>query len=322
MKIIKKVRILSKLLYTIVFTYVRLYPRYIFNSLMSLHGRLKMSKSERVNQSASCETETEDEDDETFDAKNDFLFETSKIGKLQYRKLSQADLVNLERLMNRNLAERCERLFECTIENYQFRFLTVVLVVFNVICFLHQEFIWSRTLIFILFQLLLTNLPFWIYLLNSIQYYKMRFKLEAELIVNYDSSPSMTKCLLAFEDSNCIGYSVALIQQANQAELVNLYVMSGFRNLYIGKHLMSSTLFHLKLNRVSKVVCLVEANNCGAVCFMENTGFDVMDKLNLAQTGYSTLIESISHRNRSTYIYFRVLNFYYLFFEIDLSKFN
>lgn len=148
---------------------------------------------------------------------------------------------------------------------------------------------------------------------------------------------SSLRCFLAFENENCIGYSLVLVDHQTQnndndddenqrqqttAEIVNVFVSPSYRSLYIGKHLINSTLFNLKLNRFTRVTCLVEANNTSAVCFMENNGFELMDKLGLSHSGYSQLISSIRRRNRSTYIYFRVLNFYYLFLEFNLVKFN
>lgn len=148
------------------------------------------------------------------------------------------------------------------------------------------------------------------------------------------------RCFLAFNNDNCIGYSVVLIDHddnekaahhSRQAELVNMFVSDGFRSLYIGRHLMNATLFHLKVsNRCRKCVCLVEANNPGACTFMHAVGFvEIMNDCSgeklvgeLTKSGYSSLIESIRARHRSTYVYFRVLNFYYLFLEFDLVKFK
>lgn len=151
------------------------------------------------------------------------------------------------------------------------------------------------------------------------------------------------RCFLAFNNDSCIGYSVVLIDHEDnaearprQAELVNMFVSDGFRSLYIGRHLMNATLFHLKVSsRCRKCVCLVEANNPGACTFMHALGFVEIMKNDrgggekfapgggeLTKSGYSTLIESIRARHRSTYVYFRVLNFYYLFLEFDLVKFK
>ena len=146
------------------------------------------------------------------------------------------------------------------------------------------------------------------------------------------------RCFLAFNNDNCIGYSVVLIDEnteegnhPRQAELVNMFVLDGFRSLYIGRHLINATLFHLKVsNRCRKCVCLVEASNPSACTFMHAVGFvEIMNDLDgeklrgeLTKSGYSSLIESIRARHRSTYVYFRVLNFYYLFLEFDLVKFK
>lgn len=313
--IVKKTLISCKLIFTVISTYVKLYRKYLLNSFRSLIRAYKNKSDDLAVEIRNDELDDEIEPGESKGRK--------EIGKLEYRKASAKfeDLVNLESLIQINFAERCAKLFECTIENYQFRFLTVVLVIFNVACFLNQEFCWTRTIIFLFFQLLLTNLPFSIYLLNVLQYYKMRLKIEIDFLVS-NSSTNQTRCFLAFENDHCIGYSIVFVED-DQAELVNIFITDEFRNSYIGKHLLNSTLFHLKVNRVPKVVCLVEASNCGSVGFMESNGFEVMDKLPLlSKSGYSKLIDSIRSRHRSTYFYFRVLNFYYLFFEIDLCNFR
>lgn len=315
MKIAKNLKIFAALLYTIVSTYSTLYPKYIYNSLITIRKRLVRDPGPQTQ----VKLQTDDDIEDEAELQKDLHYQKT-VGKLQYKKLTPNDISKLEYLIQLNLSERCVSIFESTIENYKFRFLTVVLLVFNILCFLNQEFNWPRTIIFVFFQTLLTNLPFWIYVLNVVQYYKMRFKLEWD-VVSRDACCPEIKCLLAFESDHCIGYSIILVEDGH-AELVNIFVLDEFRNLYIGKHLMSSAMFHLKLNRISRVVCLVESNNNRALCFMENNRFQVMNKLPLSKSGYSELVDAIKNRHRSTCVYFRVLNFYYVFFEIDLLSFN
>lgn len=180
-KLAKRSKLFFKLFYAIVVVYIRLYPKCVLNSITNRLGPLivKKNKSSDGLDQNKIDNNEDDEDEDTsdreeFDLKRELKFE-SKIGKLKYGKMTSQDVRSVERLVYEHVDEKCERLFEVTIENYQFRLLTFVLFVFNFVCFLVQEFNWSRTIVFVVFQILLTNLPFWIYLLNLVQYYKMRF---------------------------------------------------------------------------------------------------------------------------------------------------
>lgn len=173
MRILKRLELFSKLISTILLTYTRLYPKYVVASLMSLTPL-------RPKPTAAIEPISDDKDDEFEDDDDDFFLEQSKsrTDKLTYRKLcveSELHATSLQRLVLANLAERATQTFETSMANYQFRFLTFVLFLFNLVCFLVQEFSWPRTLVFVGFQTLLINLPFCIYFLNLLQYYKMRY---------------------------------------------------------------------------------------------------------------------------------------------------
>lgn len=158
-----------------------------------------------------------------------------------------------------------------------------------------------------------------------VQYYKMRFKIEMELILNNTNTQvAELKGFLAFKGVNCVGYLIVIIdnERDSNAEIVNIFMTESCRNFYIGKHLLNSALFYCKLKRIRNVVCAVEFSNGVAVCFMEMNGFKLMNKLPLSKSGYSKLIDSFKHNDRCSIVYFRVINFYYLFFEIDLCHFN
>lgn len=149
---LKKTKLISNFVKKIITTYIILYSKYLIGKINRTRRRLPKPP----------EDDSDSYMDEYHAIKKEYDFLMSSEDRLEYRKFTTFDTSYLERLVYSNLNEVCTNLFKYTIEKYQFRILTLILVIFNFICFLTETLCLSRTLTFAFLELLLTNLPFWV----------------------------------------------------------------------------------------------------------------------------------------------------------------
>lgn len=317
----------------IMYTYSKCYVTYLYNSGGDYVR--KMLKSARNGEKVAP---TRSYLDEYEMLKKEYEFVQD--GRLEFKKLESSNRAHkqqLNSLINLNLTEYCGCIFKYSIENYFYRNISVCLLLIHVIWTLVEMIsqrvsvdrmltsivtpLNVRRLIFLNVHFLISNLPMFVYVFNMIQYYKLRFKIEQRLLVSVRSDLT---CFLAFRDHNPIGYVLVSCpngDKSNVSEIINVYLLNAYRNMRIGKHMLRSALFYCKLKQPhATVYCAIDADKYHTICFLNKLEFKMFDKS--TSTGdYYTFVSSLAASDRLTLLHSKYINYYYLFFKIDLNYF-
>lgn len=291
--------------FVILFTYFKLY---LVHLLEWLNNYLKSKLSHEA-------APTEEENSNSYLDEYEMMkreYDLMGRGSLDFKKLSPIDSRNeLDQLIRLHLTETCSTVFNHSIQHYLYKntafFLLLVSFVFN---FVTTEYAHYKTLL-VLAHLIFAHMPMIAYTFSLFQYYRMRFRLEM--------TKDQVVYFLALRDKSPIGYLVLSIKQ--HTELVSCFIINSYRGMSIGKHLVSTALFHCKLRHrcdIQTVWCSIEYDDYKAIKFLQTSNFKLVSSQE--PQGYLTFVNSIRTSNRCSFLHSKFFQFYYLVFQFDLNS--